>query len=93
MKGAVRRLVVRPLLCFAPALAAVPMHAASAQAAADSTFVLTTHAPDRSPSPYTGNGWLGARFDAHGTGPALTVRAELDDRRAPLESRIISAEG
>lgn len=90
MKGAVRRFVLRPLLCFAPALAAVPMHAASAQAPADSTFVLTTHAPDRSPSPYTGNGWLGARFDAHGTGPALTVRAGLYEH-APTDVPRITA--
>lgn len=89
-RGAVRRALRRPLLCFVPAIVAMPMHAARAQQATDPTFVLTARVPDRSPDSYIGNGRLGARIGANGIAPALTLRARLYEH-APQDVPRIAA--
>lgn len=51
-------------------------------AAGDSAFVLSTHDPARSPSPFIGNGHLGGRIAARGTAPAPAFVAGLYDEAA-----------
>ena len=84
--------MLRPLLCFVPMLMASPS-VAHAQQATDPSFVLTTSAPDRSPAPYIGNGRLGSRIDARGTGPALTLHARLYEHAPQDVPRIAAVPG
>ncbi len=59
------------------ALAAVPLGAQAAPGAADSTFLLTTNDPRRSPSPFIGNGHLGVVIPPLGIGATPSFLAGL----------------
>jgi trehalose/maltose hydrolase-like predicted phosphorylase len=70
-------------------LACAPPLGAQASAR-DSTFILTTNAPDRSPSPLIGNGRLGGTIPANGTSAAPFFLTGLYDE-APSDVPRIAA--
>jgi trehalose/maltose hydrolase-like predicted phosphorylase len=56
----------------------------------DSTFLLTARTPERSPSPFLGNGRLGATISPHGTSAAPTFVAGLYEEAPDDVPRIVA---
>ena len=72
-------------LFFTLLLLSLPPRAVGAQAGADPSFLLTTHAPDRSPPPLLGNGRIGGTVTANGTAPApLLVTGLYEEARGDV---------
>lgn len=83
-----RRLLT--VFLFAPGVAGAPLYAQETRGAQDTSFLLTTDDPGRSPSPYVGNGHLGVVIPSLGLGASTTFMAGLYEHGPSDVPRIVA---
>ena len=78
-------------LCCAQAVLAAPLHPqAPAKPARDTTFLLSTDDPERTPSPFIGNGHLGVVIPALGIGASPSIMAGMFEEAPGDVPRIVA---
>jgi trehalose/maltose hydrolase-like predicted phosphorylase len=82
--------VLAVLWCI-PVVLGAPLSAQdTSSVSGDSTFILSTDDPERSPSPFVGNGHLGVMIPALGVGPSSTIMAGLYEHGPGDVPRIVA---
>jgi hypothetical protein len=83
-------LAALPLLLAAALLLPAPLPLVAQSAERDSSFVLASDDPARSPSPFIGNGHFSVVIPATGLGPSLSLVAGLDEHALGDVARIVA---